>query len=114
MNGKPSSGKGKVIVNRGHLSADPPELIQEPITPGELHLYESPGHYQDFVNCVKDRRRPICDVAIGHRSVTLCHLANICIRLGRKLTWDPEKEEFVNDPAANRWLSRPMRHPWHL
>ncbi|MBN1421635.1 MAG: Gfo/Idh/MocA family oxidoreductase [Planctomycetes bacterium] len=106
--------KGKIHVDRGHLSSDPPSIIQEPIAPNEIHLYESPGHYQDFIDCVKARRRPICDVEIGHRSVTVCHIGNICLRLGRKLRWDPVAERFVGDEAANRWIGRPMRKPWHL
>jgi hypothetical protein len=53
-------------------------------------------------------------VEIGHRSVSTCHLGNIAIRLGRKLKWNPEKERFFNDEAANRLLARPMRYPWSL
>jgi predicted dehydrogenase len=105
---------GKIRVNRGRLDSDPKEIIQEPIRDGEVRLYESTNHYRDFVDCVTSRKRPICDVEIGHRSVTVCHLGNISIRLGRPLFWDPEKEVIIGDEEANRWLSRPIRAPWHL
>jgi predicted dehydrogenase len=105
---------GKIRVNRGRLESEPAEIIQKPIQKEELHLYESPNHYQDFVDCVASRKRPICDVEVGHRSVSVCHLGNLSIRLGRPLCWDPAKEEIVGDEEASRWLSRPMRAPWHL
>ena len=71
-------------------------------------------HYSDWLDCIRSRQRPRCDVEIGHRSATLCHLANIAIRLDRPLSWDPTVEQFVDDPSANRYLSRPMRGDWHL
>jgi hypothetical protein len=53
-------------------------------------------------------------VEIGHRSVSLCHLGNIATLLGRKLKWNPEKEQFINDTTANRMLMRSMRAPWRI
>jgi hypothetical protein len=53
-------------------------------------------------------------VEIGHRSATLCHLANIAVRLNRPLDWDPVVQQFIDDPPADRFLSRPMRGTWHL
>ncbi|MFQ6130813.1 MAG: Gfo/Idh/MocA family oxidoreductase [Armatimonadota bacterium] len=105
---------GWVHVDRGFLDASPKELLQEQLGPGDVHLYRSPGHYRDFHDCIKTRQRPICDVEIGHRSVTVCHLANIAIRTGRKIVWDPVDERITNDPELNRWVSKPMRAPWHL
>jgi hypothetical protein len=73
----------------------------------------SDDHGQNFLDCIRSRKQPICDAEIGHRSVTVCHLANICLRLhGRELRWDPKKEEFVDDPEANAMLARPQRRPW--
>ncbi|HIE50554.1 MAG TPA: Gfo/Idh/MocA family oxidoreductase [Armatimonadetes bacterium] len=105
---------GWVHVDRGFLRAYPEDLLHEPLGPNDVHLYRSPGHHQDWLNCIRSRQRPICDVEIGHRSVTVCHLGNIAIRTGRKLRWDPVKEQFIGDPEANRWLSKPYRAPWHL
>ena len=68
------------------------------------------GHMPNFFECARDRSTPVSDVWTHHRALTTCHLANIAIRLGgRKLTWDPAKEEIVGDSEANSWLSRPQR-----
>ena len=109
---------GWILVGRGYLEASAPAILKEPLTPGDVRLYRSPdedavGHERDFLNCIRTRKRPICDVEIGCRSVTICHLGNIAIRTGRTIQWDPEKEEIVNDPALNRWLDRPYRAPWY-
>jgi predicted dehydrogenase len=106
--------EGTIEVNRGHFRADPAEIGREPLGPGDTRLYHSPGHQADWENCVLSRKRPICDVEIGHRSVTVCHLSNIAIWTGRGFRWDPEKEVITGDEELNRWLHRPMRAPWHL
>jgi len=72
------------------------------------------GHHRDFLDCVRTRARTIASPEVAHRSTTTCHIANICLRLGRKLQWDPAVERFVNDPAADRMLARAMRSPWRL
>jgi hypothetical protein len=64
---------------------------------------------ENFVQCCRDRSQPISDVFTHHRALTTCHLANIAIRLGRKLTWDPAKEEIVGDTEANGFLKREQR-----
>ncbi|MFH1747651.1 MAG: Gfo/Idh/MocA family oxidoreductase [Planctomycetota bacterium] len=105
---------GKVEVNRGYIQTWPEEIGQEPIRPGDVHLYESPGHQQDWLNCIRNRRRPICDVAIGASSVTVCHLGNIAWWLGRPLRWDPSSRMIIGDETAARWLERPKRAPWRM
>jgi len=104
--------EGKVEVSRSHLSSDPPDAVGEPLRPDEVKLFRSPGHHANWQQCLWSRERPICDVEIGHRSVSVCHMGNLCYWLKRRLKWDPEKEEFVGDPEANRWLDRPKRAPW--
>ena len=64
---------------------------------------------ENFFACMKDRTDPISDVHTHHRAMTTCHLANIAIRLGRKIKWDPKKEQVVGDKEANRWQSRKQR-----
>jgi predicted dehydrogenase len=105
---------GKVEVNRGYFKTWPDEIGKEPLGPGDVHLYESPGHYEDWVNCIRERRRPICDVAIGASSVTVCHLGNIAWWLGRTLHWNPDRQEIIGDEGASRWLDRPKRAPWRV
>ena len=105
---------GWVWVTRGDIETSPADLRHETFGPGDERLYHSGNHHQNWLDCMRTRERPVCDVEIGHRSVTVCHLGNIALRTGRKLQWDPGREEFVDDPAANRWLSRPYRTPWHL
>ncbi len=106
--------EGKVMVDRSTLKTEPESILRTPIGPNEVNLFRSPGHKKNWVDCIRTRERPICDVAIGHRSVSVCHLGNIAYWLKRPLKWDPVKEEFVGDPEANRWLSRPKRAPWSL
>ena len=106
--------KGEVQVNRGYLRTKPQSLLSQKIAANEIHLYESSNHYVDFLNAVRTRSRPISDVEIGARSVTVCHLGNLAQQLGRTLHWDPKKEEFINDEHANRMRFRSMRSPWRL
>ena len=105
--------KGKIWVNRGKIEADPVDILKEPLKSTDVHLYKSGNHIQDWVDCMKSRKLPITDVEIGHRSVSVCHLANICGQIGRKLRWDAEKELFINDAEANTMLDREERAPYH-
>jgi predicted dehydrogenase len=113
--------EGWVHVDRGHLSAEPKGLLNTVIGPNEIHLYrsgDSPdgmyNHHENFLHCIRTRGETICPAEVAHRSTTVCHLTNICLWLRRKVRWDPDKEEFVNDPEAQRYVSRTMRSPWHL
>ncbi len=106
--------KGEIYVNRGKLSSNPKEILEEPLTSSDIRLYKSDNHMQNWVDCVKTRELPITDVEIGHRSVTMCHIANICGHLKRKLEWDPVTEMFVNDTGANDMLDRPKREPYDI
>ena len=106
--------KGKIHVTRGKITSDLPELLKTELTSGGVRLPVSKDHYVNFLECVKTRERPICDVEIGHRTATVCHLGNISIRLGRKLQWDPAKEQIVGDADAAAMLTRPYREPWKL
>jgi hypothetical protein len=71
-------------------------------------------HARNFLDCVKSRKLPIADLEEGHRTIAMCHLANIATKLGRTLRWDSEKEEVIADKEANQFLSRPYRKPWTL
>jgi len=70
------------------------------------------GHVRDLFNCIKSRRLTVANPEVMYRSMTTVHAANICMWLKRNLKYDPVKEEFVDDPEANRLRSRAMREPW--
>jgi predicted dehydrogenase len=102
-----------IFVSRGILEMKPEELRAQKIDDGETRLYESNLHERNFVDHVYDAKPTISPAEVGHRSITIAHLANIAIRLGRSsLRWDPATERFPDDPAANEMLSRPMRRPY--
>ncbi len=78
---------------------------------------EIPGtdeHHNNWLDSIRTRKPCAADIETGHRSATICHLGNIAMRLGRPLQWDPEKEEFVGDAAANLMKDKPFRAPWRL
>ena len=81
--------------------------------------WEGPGwiakpHLKNWLDCIKTRAKPNADVEIGHRSISVCHLLNITRELGRKLHWDPVKEQFVDDAEANKYVSRRRRKGYEL
>jgi len=80
----------------------------------EMRLPVSNDHRRNFLDCVKTGQQTICPIETAVRSDTICHLDDIAIRLRRKLRWNPQEEEFVDDEQANRMLVRPLRSPWHL
>jgi len=107
--------EGRIMVDRRTLRSDPPSIAQKPLGPNEVHLRNSGGdHKRHWLECVRSRQRPICDVEIGCRSVSVCHLGNLAYWLKRPLRWDPAREEIVGDPEAARWLDRPKRAPWRV
>ncbi|MBI4326136.1 MAG: Gfo/Idh/MocA family oxidoreductase [Chloroflexi bacterium] len=100
---------------RGPVEASSKKILESEFGPNELHLYTNPkGEHDDFLQCVKSRKDPYFPVEIGHRVSTVCHLANVALKVGRKLKWDPAKEQFVGDDTANALLDRQRRDPWQL
>jgi predicted dehydrogenase len=106
--------KGKVCVDRGRFQAEPASLMNEKFETLPTQLYRSTNHYKDFVDCIRSRRKPICDVEIGARSVTVCHLGNLAYWHGRSLRWDPVREQFQGDAEADTWLDVEKRGPWKV
>jgi predicted dehydrogenase len=103
-----------LFVSRGALTASDRRLIDEPLPNTAVRLGAGNNHMANFISCVRSRQQPICNVEVGSRSVTVCHLGSIAIRTGVKLRWNPETEQFVDNQRANQWLGRPMRAPWRL
>ncbi|MCA1685864.1 MAG: Gfo/Idh/MocA family oxidoreductase [Planctomycetia bacterium] len=108
--------RGWVFVSRGRIEASEPKLLDEPLGEGATLLYESNDHMRNFIEGVRTRKRPICDVEVGHRSAAVCHIGAISLRLGLPLQWDPSAERFVgpHSDEGNKMLSREMRSPWKL
>ena len=105
---------GWIWVTRGNLNASREEIIATPLPDGATRLEVSGDHMGNFFDCVRSRKDPIAKVEVGHRSASMCHLAAIAMRLRRKLQWDPEKEQFIGDGAAeaNGFVAREMRKPY--
>jgi len=110
--------EGWVFVKERHLGgtldAEPKSLLRREVEPGGVVLPVSTHHQQNFLEAVRTRRDPVAPIEVAVRSDTLCHLSDIAARLRRRLTWDPQAEQFVGDTEANRLLSRSMRSPWRL
>jgi predicted dehydrogenase len=105
---------GSIWANRGAYETTPKGLADSVIGPNEIHLYQSNNHYRNFIDCVISRKETAAPCEIAHRSITICHLGNIALRLGRDLKWNPDTEQIIGDPEATRMLSRPYRAPWKL
>ncbi len=103
---------GWIWVTRGTIQASDPDILTEELPESASRVYESRDHMGNFFDCVKSRETTICPAEVGHRSASLCHLGVIAIRLGRKLDWDPVKEQFVGDAEANSYVAREMRKPY--
>ena len=106
--------EGSVQADWSSLRTNPESLKDTVIGTNEIHLPKSSDHKRNFLDCIKSGRDPIAPVEVGHRSASVCHLANIAMKLKRKLHWDPDRERFINNDEANRPLSKPLRSPWHL
>ena len=101
------------IDDTGKITASSKAIMQKLKVTQRGYEYMT-GHHRNFLDCVKTRRVPISNAEVSHRSVTTCHAGNICLRLGRDLRWNPDKERFINDDMANRMLARTKRAPWYL
>jgi predicted dehydrogenase len=106
--------EGEITIWRDNYECNPKELSGEPLPGDAIRVYKSDNHMENFFECVKTRKDPIMDVEKGHRVATLCHLGNIARWLGRSVKWDPEKEEFPGDEAANQLLDTPKREGFEL
>jgi predicted dehydrogenase len=117
--------KGQIRIDRDRFEVSNEEWKTIPLDKMPIQLYTADNHYRNFMDSIKDRKKPVCDVEIGHRSATVCHLGNISRwvsqqtqTVGEKLIWDPKKEQFTgsdkNAKLANTMLSRPSRKGFEL
>ena len=105
--------EGTMDISRSFL--DLPDKLKgvEPKA-GEVQLPKTKTHYDDFLDAMQTRNKPLCDVEVGHRTATVCNIGNIAYQLKRPLTWNPEKEEFANDKEANALLGRKLNKPYRI
>jgi myo-inositol 2-dehydrogenase / D-chiro-inositol 1-dehydrogenase len=94
------------------LEASDPKILKSVIKENEIHLYKIDNQHGNWLDCIKSRKEPISPVEKGHRACTVCLITHIAMKLDRKLNWNPDKEQFVNDNEANSMLSRPQRAPY--
>jgi predicted dehydrogenase len=94
------------------LVASDPKILDSVIGPNEVHLYQSDEHHANWLDCVRSRKPTAAPVEIAHRACSTCLLHHIAMKAKRKLYWDPAKERFKNDDAANAMLARPQRAPY--
>jgi len=106
--------EGWIQVRRGGWDAEPKSLLKSEPGPSDVKLLNSANHYQNFVDAVRTRGQTVSPLADAVRSDIFSHMCDICIRLKRKVTWDPKTEQIVGDAEAAKMLQRPMRAPWAL
>lgn len=106
--------QGRIAVDRDSLVSDPPDIVREPLRPEEVHLYHSESHSGNFLDCIRTRKKPICDADIAHRAASALLLGGIVKQLRRPLKWDPQVQQFTNDDEANRLVSIAKRPPWNV
>ena len=107
--------EGTLHIGRGVLTSDPKSIVKEPLRDDEVHLFKSPGHHRNWLDCIKTREKCVAPVEAGARTVTIVHLGNTAYWHGRSLKWDPQNWRFVDDDQANtEFLDRARRDPWQL
>ncbi|QOI99917.1 MAG: Gfo/Idh/MocA family oxidoreductase [Phycisphaeraceae bacterium] len=111
--------RGSIYVSRGVAHSIPPDLLKKPLDDGDPRLPSATSHIANFIDCIKSRQRCICDVEVGARSVTVCHLANLAYWHRKRLRWDPKAWRFLTpdgspDAKANAWLDVTRRDGYQL
>ena len=99
---------------RGDLEASKKSVLDVKIGGDELELYTAVSEHRNFIDCVKSRKATFVPVEVGHRTASALHMGNIAMSLGRKVNWNPKREEFIQDDEANAMRSRESRDPWKL
>ena len=96
--------------------SEPDTILKEPLTANDRVLPDTKGHRENWLHCIATRERPVCDVEVGARSATACHLLNLAYWNHARLHWDPQKWEFTgaNAAEANRWRDRERREAYAL
>ena len=95
------------------MESTPGKILETPLEKNDFHLPKINSRHQlNWLDCVRSGERPVADVEIGHRTNTVCMLANLGYQLNRELRWDPKKETFANDKEASDLILQPERKAW--
>ena len=117
---------GKIFVNRGKFefwrgdeqkaktAQEGETMSKEFLADAPVKLYVSRDHKGDWLDCIKSRRTPICDVEVGARTVTVCHLVNLAYYHGQRMAWDPKRNRFADGTGNKAWLDIAHRRPWKV
>jgi len=106
--------RGWIFVSRDEITASDTAILRPEAGEKEIRLYQSSNHMKNFLECMRTRKEPVARVEVAHRSNTICILAHIAMKLGRKLRWNPQAERFLDDDEANSRLDYPHRDPWTI
>jgi predicted dehydrogenase len=104
-----------IHIHGGHLEASDPKLLSATILPDQIHLGRCQSHHRNFLDCVKTRQKTMAPIEAGYHTAVICHLLNASMRLnGARFKWDPQREIVLDNQQAQKFLTTPMRTPWHL
>lgn len=104
---------GYIFVDRREIQSYPAKILETPLSDSDWRLPEiGSSHMRNWVDCIRSGEKPVADVEIGHRTNTVCMLANLAYQLERPLKWDPKTETFADDKEANSLISQKDREPW--
>jgi predicted dehydrogenase len=118
--------KGKIYVNRGKFEvwlggvqkaedkSACDQMLKELLPANPVRLYNSQNHLGDWINSMRTRKAPICDVEVGAHTIIACSLVNLAYYHGQKMSWDPKAEKFTNNTGDPKWLTKEYRAPWKL
>ena len=99
---------------KAKAASEAEEIATHFLPSNAVRLYKSNDHRGDWVNSMRTRKPPICDVEVGARTVSVCHLVNLSYYHGQRMKWDPKKEKFVGGTGDPKWLDVPHRSPWQI
>ena len=121
FNSLPSNGatvifgsEGWIFVSRDGIVTHPETLASEIIGPNQIQVIRSNNHQRNLLNAIRNGQTNICPIEVAVRDQAVVQQEYIAMSLGRKLRWDPVRDEFIGDEEANRCLTRPMRSPWTI
>ena len=106
--------EGWIWVSREGIQTQPDSLVRTVIGPNDQRVIHSNDHERNFLEAIRTGRPTISPIEAAAHDEMICQMGDIAVRLNRKLRWNPLKEEFTDDPQANRRLSRPHRSPWSV